>query len=89
MNAYRNEKDIPTFSNNETFVALKAEIDNWRWAGVPFYLRTGKRMASSLCEIVVEYKKIPHSIFDSFNPAALPNKLIIQLQPNEAIRMRI
>ena len=89
VNAYRNEKDIPPFSNNETFVALKAEIDNWRWAGVPFYLRTGKRMASSLCEIVVEYKKIPHSIFDSFNPAALPNKLIIQLQPNEAIRMRI
>ena len=89
INAYRNEEDIPSSSNNETFVALKAEIDNWRWAGVPFYLRTGKRMANSLCEIVVEYKKIPHSIFDSFNPASMPNKLIIQLQPDEAIKLRI
>ena len=51
-------------SNTETFVALKAEIGNWRWAGVPFYLRTGKRLATRVSEIVIEFKPIPHSIFD-------------------------
>ena len=51
-------------SNTETFVAIKAEIANWRWAGVPFYIRTGKRLATRVSEIVVTFKQIPHSIFD-------------------------
>jgi len=89
LKAYRNEEDVPTDSNMETFVALKAEVDNWRWSGVPFYLRTGKRMATGLCEIVVEYKKIPHSIFSSFNSSSIPNKLVIRLQPDESIKLRI
>ncbi|MBL4607909.1 MAG: glucose-6-phosphate dehydrogenase [Pseudomonadales bacterium] len=89
LRAYQDEDDVPANSNMETFVALKAEIDNWRWAGVPFYLRTGRRMATSLCEIVVEYKKIPHSIFSSFNSSAIPNKLVIRLQPDESIKLRI
>ena len=55
--------------HTETFVALKAEIDNWRWAGVPFYLRTGKRLASRVSEIVIEFKPIPHSIFDDAEAA--------------------
>ena len=89
QNAYREEDDVPGNSNIETFVALKVEIDNWRWSGVPFYLRTGKRMAAGLCEIVVEYKKIPHSVFTEFNSSAIPNKLVIRLQPDESIKLRI
>lgn len=89
VKAYRNEENVPTNSHTETFVALKAEINNWRWNGVPFYLRTGKRMAQPLCEIVVEYKKIPHSIFDSFDSSSMPNKLVIRLQPEEGITLRI
>lgn len=89
IKAYLEEEHVPPNSHIETFVALKAEINNWRWNGVPFYLRTGKRMASALCEIVVEYKKIPHSIFDSFDSSSMPNKLVIKLQPEEGITLRI
>jgi glucose-6-phosphate 1-dehydrogenase len=72
-------------SDTETFVAIKAHVDNWRWAGVPFYLRTGKRMAEKVTEIIIQYKKLPHNIFgDGDN---LPNRLIIRLQPNEGIEM--
>jgi glucose-6-phosphate 1-dehydrogenase len=74
-------------SNTETFVALKAEIANWRWAGVPFYLRTGKRLPSRVSEIVVAFKPVPHSIFD---PAAGPlaqNRLVLRLQPDEGVKL--
>ena len=74
-------------SRTETFVALKAEIDNWRWAGVPFYIRTGKRMAAKVSEIVIEFSRIPHSIFDDDTSAANPNKLVIRLQPDEGVKM--
>ncbi|MFX5801353.1 glucose-6-phosphate dehydrogenase, partial [Acinetobacter baumannii] len=60
---YRKEADANPDSRTETYVAVKAEIDTWRWAGVPFYLRTGKRMADSLAEIVVRFKSVPHAIF--------------------------
>ncbi|PYE90346.1 glucose-6-phosphate dehydrogenase [Phyllobacterium leguminum] len=73
-------------SNTETFVAIKAEIENWRWAGVPFYLRTGKRLAARVSEIVVTFKPIPHSIFDQGAGRILPNQLVIRLQPDEGVK---
>jgi glucose-6-phosphate 1-dehydrogenase len=76
-------------SNTETFVAIKAEIENWRWAGVPFYLRTGKRMAERVSEIVVNFKPIPHSIFDEAAGRVMANQLVIRLQPDEAVKQWI
>jgi glucose-6-phosphate 1-dehydrogenase len=87
--SYRDEPDAPEHSRTETFVALKAEIDTWRWAGVPFYLRTGKRMADSLAEIVVRFKTIPHSIFSQPNSSFQPNCLVIKLQPDEGLTMHL
>ncbi len=76
-------------SRTETFVAMKAEIENWRWAGVPFYLRTGKRMAERVSEICIQFKPIPHSIFDHAEGAPKPNKLIIRLQPDEGVKLML
>jgi glucose-6-phosphate 1-dehydrogenase len=73
-------------SGTETFVAIKAEIANWRWAGVPFYLRTGKRLASRVSEIVIEFKRIPHSIFEDSAGNINPNQLVIRLQPDEGVK---
>ena len=73
-------------SDTETFVAIKAHVDNWRWSGVPFYLRTGKRMPDKLTEIIIQYKALPHHIFGE-GELAEPNRLIIRLQPNEGIEM--
>ncbi|WP_406675420.1 glucose-6-phosphate dehydrogenase [Nonomuraea sp. N2-4H] len=69
----------------ETFAAIRAEIKNWRWAGVPFYLRTGKRMPYRRSEIVVQFKDVPHSIF----PGGSPNRLVLRLQPEEGIELHI
>lgn len=86
---YLDEKGANKESKTETFVALRVDIDNWRWAGVPFYLRTGKRMNHKRTEIVVYFKKLPHNIFkNSFNDLP-PNKLIIHLQPNEGVEIEI
>ena len=74
-------------SDTETFVAVKAYIDNWRWAGVPFYLRTGKRMSDKVTEIVISYKSLPHNIFSAGEN--IPNKLVIRLQPDEGIEMHM
>ncbi|OCW56151.1 glucose-6-phosphate dehydrogenase [Hoeflea olei] len=76
-------------SNTETFVAIKAEINNWRWAGVPFYLRTGKRMSERISEIVVAFKPIPHSIFDTGAGRITANKLVMRLQPDEGVKQWI
>src|SRR5690606_4278626 len=73
-------------SDTETFVAIKAEIGNWRWAGVPFYLRTGKRMATRASEIVIQFKPIPHSIFDEGTGRIFANQLVIRLQPDEGVK---
>lgn len=73
-------------SRTETFVCLKTYIDNWRWQGVPFYLRTGKRMESRRSEIVIRFKRIPHSIFDK-NAGGSPNKLVVRLQPDEGVHL--
>ena len=76
-------------SNNETYVALKVNIDNWRWAGVPFYLRTGKRMPRKVSEIVIFFKRQPHNLFkESFNQLP-PNKLTIRLQPDEGVEVTV
>jgi len=74
-------------SRTETFVALKAEVENWRWAGVPFYFRTGKRMANRVSEICIQFNPIPHSIFDHAEGAPKANKLIIRLQPDEGVKL--
>jgi glucose-6-phosphate 1-dehydrogenase len=87
--AYRSEDNANPDSNTETFVAVKAEIDTWRWAGVPFYLRTGKRMADSLAEIVVRFKSIPHSIFAQSNNSFQPNCLVIRLQPDDGLQLNL
>jgi len=76
-------------SGTETFVALKAHVDNWRWRGVPFYLRTGKRLANRQSEIFIQLRQVPHSIFESKGGFAEPNKLIIRLQPEENIRLLV
>jgi len=86
---YRNEPDCKPGSRTETYVAIKAEIDTWRWAGVPFYLRTGKRMADSLAEIVVRFKPIPHSIFAQSTNSFQPNCLVIRLQPDEGLTLNL
>lgn len=74
-------------SDTETFVAINAHIDNWRWAGVPFFLRTGKRLPTRSTQIVVQFKPVPHSIFHRTDN--LPNRLIIRLQPEEEIALQI
>ena len=75
-------------SETETFVALKAFVDNWRWAGVPFYLRTGKRMNAKVTQVVIVYKDNPHKIF-SDNHLNAGNRLVIRLQPNEGIQLEM
>ncbi|MBB5208739.1 glucose-6-phosphate dehydrogenase [Chiayiivirga flava] len=74
-------------SRTETFVALKAEIGNWRWGGVPFYLRTGKRLAERVSEIVVSFRQVPHSIFDAASGPVTRNKLVLRLQPDEGVKL--
>jgi len=76
-------------SGTETFVAIKAHVDNWRWKGVPFYLRTGKRMPGRNTQIFIQFKDVPYSIFASRGATTRPNKLIIGLQPEESIELRV
>lgn len=81
-------REVGKQSQTETFVATRVFIDNWRWAGVPFYLRTGKRIYERRSEIVIGFKSIPHNIFSGMpHGDIIPNKLIIQLQPEEGIRL--
>lgn len=86
---YVNEQDANAQSNTETFVAIKAEIDNWRWKGVPFYLRTGKRMPKKHSEIVVHFKQQPHNIFSDSHSDLPANKLTIRLQPDEGVELQM
>ncbi|GAB3040327.1 MULTISPECIES: glucose-6-phosphate dehydrogenase [Oleiagrimonas] len=74
-------------SDTETFVALKAQVCNWRWAGVPFYLRTGKRMPDRVSEIVIHFRDIPYSIFEAGSGAIRANKLVLRLQPDEGVKL--
>ncbi|MBM3927860.1 MAG: glucose-6-phosphate dehydrogenase [Sphingomonadales bacterium] len=76
-------------SNTETFVAIKAHVDNWRWQGVPFYLRTGKRLPARQSEIAIQFKPVPHSIFADRGGQLQPNTLVIRLQPEEYVRLLV
>ena len=86
---YLNEEGANQNSDTETFVAIKAEIDNWRWAGVPFYLRTGKRMPMKHSEIVIHFKSLPHNIFQDSYSKLPANKLTIRLQPDEGVELQM
>ena len=85
VKGYLEELSADKPSKTETFVAIKAQVDNWRWAGVPFYLRTGKRMAERRSEIVIQFKPAPHSIFGEEKQSV--NRLVIRLQPDEGVRL--
>ena len=86
---YLEEEGANTESTTETFAAIRVDIDNWRWAGVPFYLRTGKRMATKGTEIVVHFKELPHNIFKDTYKTLPDNKLIIRLQPDEGVEIHL
>lgn len=87
---YKDEDGVPGKSTTETLLAARVHIDNWRWAGVPFYLRSGKRLPSRLTEIVIHFKQAPLSLFDWRNMAGdAPNSLVINIQPNEGIKLTI
>jgi glucose-6-phosphate 1-dehydrogenase len=83
---YLDEIRVPPDSRCETFVALRTEVQNWRWAGVPFYLRTGKRLPARDAQIVVNFRPTPHSIFPGINR---PNKLVIKLQPEDGLELHL
>jgi glucose-6-phosphate 1-dehydrogenase len=85
--AYREETGVDPHSNTETFVALRTEISNWRWAGVPFYIRTGKRLAGRDARIVVNFRPTPHAIFNSQMGDA--NRLVINLQPKDGLELHL
>ncbi|MGH9538490.1 MAG: glucose-6-phosphate dehydrogenase [Terriglobales bacterium] len=87
--AYRSEPGVPPDSRTETFVAVKLQVDNWRWAGVPFYLRTGKRMASRSTYIVIQFRRAPFVLFrDTEVDKLMPNQLVLRIQPEEGIALR-
>jgi glucose-6-phosphate 1-dehydrogenase len=87
---YLEEDRVPPDSTTETYAALRLEVDNWRWAGVPFYLRTGKRLARKVTEIAVTLKPVPHLAFSQQGSlGVLPNQLVLTLQPNEGVSLRL
>jgi glucose-6-phosphate 1-dehydrogenase len=87
---YREEDGVRNTSRTESFVALKLEIDNWRWNGVPFYLRTGKRMPRRVTEIAIQFKSVPHLMFKLTDGLSLPpNVLTMRIQPDEGITLRV
>ncbi|MDA8336132.1 MAG: glucose-6-phosphate dehydrogenase [Peptococcaceae bacterium] len=87
---YRQEEGIPAGSGTETFVAMKIMLDNWRWHGVPFYLRSGKMLRRKVSEIAVYFKAIPHSIFAPIEPEQLePNVLVLKIQPEEGVSLTV
>jgi glucose-6-phosphate 1-dehydrogenase len=87
---YLEEEDVPQDSSTETYVALRLEVDNWRWAGVPIYLRTGKRLARKVTEIAVTLKPVPHLAFQAEGSVGVqPNQLILTVQPNEGVSLSL
>jgi glucose-6-phosphate 1-dehydrogenase len=87
---YLEEEGVPEGSITETYAALRLEVDNWRWAGVPFYLRTGKRLARKITEIAVTLKPVPHLAFSQDGSLGVqPNLLVLTLQPNEGVSLRL
>ncbi len=87
---YLEEEGVRERSNTETFAGLRLEVDNWRWAGVPFYLRAGKRLARKITEIAITLKPVPHLAFDQTGSLGIrPNQLILTLQPNEGVTLQL
>jgi glucose-6-phosphate 1-dehydrogenase len=87
---YHQEDDVPQDSTTETYAAMRLEVDNWRWAGVPFYLRTGKRLARKVTEIAVTLKPVPHLAFSQDGSLGVqPNQLVLTLQPNEGVSLSL
>ncbi|MET0985030.1 MAG: glucose-6-phosphate dehydrogenase [Steroidobacteraceae bacterium] len=89
VQAYIDEENVRKDSTTETFVAMRAHVENWRWAGVPFYLRTGKRLSEAVSEIVLTFEEVPYSIFKGVADLPAPNRLIIRLQPDESIMLEV
>jgi glucose-6-phosphate 1-dehydrogenase len=87
VKGYAEEVEAGAASRTETFVVVKAEIGNWRWAGVPFYLRTGKRLPVRVSEIVIQFRAVPHSIFPASAGTIGPNRLVVRLQPDDGIQL--
>jgi glucose-6-phosphate 1-dehydrogenase len=88
LRAYRDEPNVSPTSNTETFAALKLSIDNWRWADVPFYVRTGKRMAAPYSSIIIQFKKAPFILFrDTPVERLRSNRIEIHIQPDEGITL--
>ncbi len=88
--SYLSEEDVPDSSNTETYAALRLNVENWRWAGVPIVLRTGKRLARKLTEIAVQLKPVPHMAFKAQGSVGvMPNQLIITLQPDEGVSLKL
>jgi len=88
IQGYREEKGVDPNSKTETYAALKFYIDNWRWGGVPFYIRTGKRLPTKVTEIVIHFKQTPHYLFSKKNGDEACNQLIIRIQPDEGILLK-
>lgn len=89
VSGYRNEQGVSENSRTETYAALRFYIDNWRWAGVPFYIRTGKKLPTRVTEVVVHFKEVPHHIFGtSKDSKPVENQLIMRIQPDEGILLR-
>ena len=86
--AYREEPGVDPQSNTETFAAIKLQFANWRWADVPFYLRSGKRLPKRVTEIAIQFKEVPHQLFTESDTPLQPNVLVIRIQPNEGITLR-
>jgi glucose-6-phosphate 1-dehydrogenase len=86
---YRQEKGVAPDSRMETYAALKLQVDNWRWAGVPFYLRTGKRLEKRVSEIAIRFHRTPHMIFRRSPAGVAPNTLVIRIQPDEGIALTV
>jgi glucose-6-phosphate 1-dehydrogenase len=86
---YRQERGVKPDSTTETYAALRLQVDNWRWAGVPFYLRTGKRMPRRVSEIAIRFHRTPHLIFRRGDTGLMPNVLLIRIQPDEGISLTV
>ena len=88
VKGYREEKEVDPLSETETFVAARFEVDDWRWSGVPFELRTGKRLARRATEIAIQFREVPHRLFEDVATDPQPNLLAIRVQPDEGILLR-
>jgi glucose-6-phosphate 1-dehydrogenase len=88
VKGYREEPEVDPESETETFVAVRFEVDDWRWSGVPFYLRAGKRLPKRTSEIAIQFKEVPHRLFRDSNTDPDPNLLAIRIQPDEGIMLR-